>query len=379
MSTVEHFDWARCVICQKSDTKDLKQTEKGLTSLGSSLLEFWKLGKLDLETECLTNIFENGQPNFVKSFLQNKAYYHKNCATKYNKQKLNRILTRKRKISENKPVSSSTRSIESSQQFGSYFCAICSTMDESKKLCAAGTWHAKKGKVDIEHNKKLTANFAKMALAVGNDGLLKAVSVGDLAANEIYYHKNCYKTLVADYKKVTEKGSNDNQNVAWKKSFVFDKVVQFMYNENSLHPGKVFRVKEINEMYVYELKEDEIVEQPHVTRFRDRLLKNVKNLNHKMVENTSVVFFDDVLDDILKDQLQCPDDFFRAMRKVVQPIRRLVFQSTNTFPLSFSANSQFEALPTPLLALTRMLVDGNSFEYKGFRQASLTCAQLIPV
>ena len=55
-----------------------------------------------------------------------------------------------------------------------------------------------------------------MALAVGNDGLLKAVSVGDLAANEISYHKNCYKTLVANYKKVTEKGSNDKQNVAWK-------------------------------------------------------------------------------------------------------------------------------------------------------------------
>ena len=68
------------------------------------------------------------------------------------------------------PVSKRLRSYNINKELGSSFCAICSLIDNTKNLCAAGTFHATKGKVNISHNDKLAVFFfMKMAATVGNE------------------------------------------------------------------------------------------------------------------------------------------------------------------------------------------------------------------
>ena len=53
-------DWKLCVIFQsktRNDAKDLRYTEQGLLTLSRNLVEFWKIGKLDIDWNCLTNEF----------------------------------------------------------------------------------------------------------------------------------------------------------------------------------------------------------------------------------------------------------------------------------------------------------------------------------
>ena len=65
------------------------------------------------------------------------------------------------------------------------------------------------------------------------------------------------------------------------------------------------------------------------------------------------------------------------MCKVVQPIRKLIFEHKNTFKHSFSEGAQLDSVPKPLLVLMSMLIEGNSFESNDYSQASLSCAQLV--
>ena len=111
------------------------------------------------------------------------------------------------------PVSKRLRSYNINKELGSSFCAICSLIDNTKNLCAAGTFHATKGKVNISHNDKLTVFFRKMAATVGNEFLLKTVVFADLAANEIFDNRKCYKDLVRQYNKlISEREFDTNDN-----------------------------------------------------------------------------------------------------------------------------------------------------------------------
>ena len=50
------ISWEHCFICQKKQTEGLKACK--------NLITFWKYGKLELNWEVLTELNENGEPNF---------------------------------------------------------------------------------------------------------------------------------------------------------------------------------------------------------------------------------------------------------------------------------------------------------------------------
>ena len=97
-------------------------TEQSLLTLSNNLLEFWKIGILEINWNCLTNEFENDQPNFFNTFVRNKVVYHKNCQSIYNKQKLER---EKMKLEKDDDGSSSvTRRVNTKpMELKSIFCS----------------------------------------------------------------------------------------------------------------------------------------------------------------------------------------------------------------------------------------------------------------
>ena len=113
---------------------------------------------------------------------------------------------------------------------GQLVCCFCKEPDGEINLCAAGTYHASKMKADADHVKKLTQKWAEMAKVVEDDDLLKSLSVGDVAANELYYHKPNIKSCLQKFKNEYEKRLNerikndDEQNLSWIKAYALSKI-----------------------------------------------------------------------------------------------------------------------------------------------------------
>ena len=101
--------------------------------------------------------------------------------------------------------------------------------DEPENLHAAGAYHATKKDVDSRHNEELTEKWRTMAVKFGNNSLLSLLSRGDLAANEIYYHRNCYIEMVNECNRCDRLNNSENVDRNWKKARGFDKVINYIF------------------------------------------------------------------------------------------------------------------------------------------------------
>ena len=79
---------------------------------------------------------------------------------------------------------------------------------------------------------------------------------------------------------------------------------------------------------------------------------------------------------LLKHYVEVPDDFTRIIRDVVVTIRNSMKIVKNEFDGSFKNECQKDSVPTELLVLISILVDGVSIENQGFSQETLTISQL---
>ena len=112
----------------------------------------------------------------------------------------------------------------------------------------------------------------------------------------------------------------------WKKANALDRVVSYIIEHEEFNRGSVYIVKDINQKYTEYLSELGILEQPNITRFTEKLLLALPNLRSKIINRKSVVLFPDTVSTLVKDYIESLDDFFIALRKIVLPIRRKLFE-----------------------------------------------------
>ena len=204
-------------------------------------------------------------------WLKNSAVYHHACASNYKERELHALKLRisKQQIQNNEtqPSSHSMRSSSgiSSLQIGNLQCCICGGEDSNSNLHAAGAFHAKKTKTDSLHALSLTQKWKDMALAVDNQFLINKIAFGDVASNELYYHASCLKSLSYQYNQI-KKTTSDNSD-SWTKAIAFNKVATYLYKTNENSPGTIFKVKDLEKMYIDELALHDISVTTHVTRF----------------------------------------------------------------------------------------------------------------
>ena len=70
-----------------------------------------------------------------------------------------------------------------------------------ENLIAAGTLHASKTKTVATHVKKLTETWIEMAKCLEEEYLLVILAHGDIASNELFYHKPIVKCCYQKYRK----------------------------------------------------------------------------------------------------------------------------------------------------------------------------------
>ena len=98
-----------------------------------------------------------------------------------------------------------------------------------------------------------------MVVQVGNDDALSKLSSGDVASNEIYYHKICYINFRTQYRDTLQKKFNDvNEQIKRKESLIkamrFSQVVNHIYHQKRYESVSSFEVAELEKTYLNLLK-----------------------------------------------------------------------------------------------------------------------------
>ena len=172
----------------------------------------------------------NRSPDFKTIFEHHSALFYR-CTSKYIKQKVDRLKNEQKK---NKERAVLTRSSYSSKPMDSPFCTICDKEDDESNLRAAGTQGATKDAVDTQHNKKLMERWKDMAIKTINDLLLPKLATGSLASNELFYHLDCYWSMIRNYQRITEGKDQHQIEEYWIKPTCFESIITFIIEEEEL-------------------------------------------------------------------------------------------------------------------------------------------------
>ena len=150
-----------------------------------------------------------------------------------------------------------------------------------------------------------------------------------------------------------------------------------MLEQETVEPGTTFVAKDLNELYVENLKSFGIKEKTQTTRFTGQLLASIPNLVRSTVNKNTLVLFDDKVQKLIANYVQSSDVFYVVLQKVVHRIRSDIIKQENKFNSSFSNSSQVQSVPKTILALTSALIDGEMTSSNHPSQEALSVAQII--
>ena len=199
-------NWDICFICQVSSKDNVRSSTDGYKTLAKHIPEFHEKGKLGFYFERICN----ANSDLLSVLTTYKAVYHHNCFLKYSDLKLKCLNepSKKRKFTEDEKGRKSTRlSAESRERFD-LFCCWCGKKDVDANLVPGGTYQATKLTTKSNHVKDLTAKWIEMTIKLNHEPVLRLLSSGDVASNELYYHDKCYDTIRYQYSKFTKSESD---------------------------------------------------------------------------------------------------------------------------------------------------------------------------
>ena len=77
---------------------------------------------------------------------------------------------------------------------------------------------------------------------------------GDASSNEQYYHSECNSDLWNRCIKIDKEQSSHTIETKWRRAQAFDSIVTYLLEQATDEPGSSFVVKDLNELYVENLK-----------------------------------------------------------------------------------------------------------------------------
>ena len=86
-----------------------------------------------------------------------------------------------------------------------------------------------------------------------------------------------------------------------------------MLEQETVEPDTTFVVKDLNELYVENLKSFGIKEKTQTTQFTGQLLASIPNLVTSTVNKNTIVLFDDKIQELIVNYGQSPNKFYAAL------------------------------------------------------------------
>ena len=216
----------------------------------SSVVETWHSSRLS--NSHIVGDDKVSYPNFENVRKANIAKYRHNYKNNFSDYKLKKKIesTQKKKAklwtdhSPNLRSSSSRPSTDSSIPK----CMICNEIDELKNLHAAGALHATKTKLKADHVTRQTEQLRHMAITIGGSRLESQLSIGNLGANSLFYHKLCYTKLYNDFIKKDNEKNQGRLDIPPIRAAAWDKVEAFM--DEAEDNSSEFDINDLQDIYL---------------------------------------------------------------------------------------------------------------------------------
>ena len=251
-------DLRNCLICQKSDVKDLNISLKLVANLGKFRDE--KVLDETINEKVLGALHAGG----LKTKLTATNYnIHKKGYDNYSSTKLNQKIAAKNK----KAATSSTCNTRNSHEPVKRFAVEKPDTDSAKHPNKVNQLHAAAAnKTDAKYVKEFTETIRAMAAQLGDTKLLNKLS-NDVRSSELYYHNNCH----AEYKrKYSNKTFNkvENSNITYDEFSVLTSIKNYIDDSED----DSFDLKSLEKLYIDRLAEIGKSIDSHITRFAAKIV-----------------------------------------------------------------------------------------------------------
>ena len=256
-------DLRNCLICQKSDVKDLNISLKLVANLG----KFRDEKVLD-ETinEKVLGALHAGE---LKTKLTATNYnIHKKGYDNYNSTKLKQKIAAKNKKAATPSTCNTRNSHEPVKRFA-LECMYCEKpdTDSAKHPNKANQLHAAAAnKTDLKYVKEFTETISATAAQLGDTKLLNKLS-NDVRSSELYYHNNGH----AEYKrKYNNKTFNkvENSNITYNEFSVLISIKNYIDDSED----DSFDLKYLEKLYIDRLAEIGKSIDSYITRFAAKIV-----------------------------------------------------------------------------------------------------------
>ena len=364
------------------NSEKCRSTSEGYSELATMLPIFHELGALNFDLNRVSKV-----DNILVVLNEKKAIYHKSCKDKYNQRMHQRLLDKiekaKKRLLETREESQRPSKLRRSSENRTLVdknCLFCSNDETFEILHAAGTKDATSTKVNHKHVEDFTEKLKTMASYLQETNVLAKLTSGDVISNELFYHTKCQVNFLNRYNrtKLLENKSPSEKNLDYTKSLALNQIVIHIYENGRSNPNVTYEIVKVENIYKELLKEYEIDYEidydTHSTRFAEKLLSRIPELERKVHKNKIYIRFKE--NDVVKDTLD-PDKFHQSVNNVIFPIRKMVSEWKNEFNGKFTETCQQESVPKPLLTLMSLLIDGNDITRQKYSQEALTCSQLV--
>ncbi|CAG9762718.1 unnamed protein product [Ceutorhynchus assimilis] len=258
-------DWDKCFICQEHTKEEVvkpsnskRVANDAFTSLASNLESFASLGCLPKEVNLAV------LKGLEKNLRANSAVYHKPCALKYNKTKLERATDKRKLGQENVPPTSplKTRKTLSLSPYEKDTCFFCG-------LGSSKFWPLSRV---MDEGEKVIINCAKEL----RDSKILTMSQGLCGLRLMNYHKKCYTNYV---NRCRPPKSNKTESNGMAHGVVLARLTSHMNEvraESTQPPA--FKISELTRIYASEIEQLGASCDVHSTRLRERILMECPDL-----------------------------------------------------------------------------------------------------
>ena len=371
------LEWNSCFLCQKVTNEKLilpgnskcKDKVIGYKTLAEDLKRLSDISSLPFPVGF--GLHGRTLEDVLSLLVNNEAKFHKSCRNKCDKQHYERAVKRKStEMASQAEKGMGTRSSYESPNFLKATCFFCEQEEEEENLRNASTL-------------KLDSRVRSAALALSDDKILAKLSEGDMIGTEAKYHYQCLCSYYARAREKNGKNEADSDESPITYGIVLSEVINFMkkkIEQNSTAP--IFKLSDIKKMFSqrYEHYTKKAIDV-HSSRLKDQLLLHVEGLKASRKGKEVLLSSEDVTGDALYDAcVRSSEDDGICLAKAAKIIRREILKSKYSFKGRFDVESQKECVPSSLIHLVRMILEGTdiSAEFdENTNVAALSVAQLV--
>lgn len=208
---------------------------------------------------------------------------------------------------------------------------------------------------------ELDARVRKCALELQDKPLLAKLSSGDRVAQDAEYHIKCLLTLY-NRARASKSCSSDRDVDAINHSIAFAELVSYMEEarvDNLVAP--IFKLSDLANLYSSRLERlgTKLPGRVHSTKLKNRILAYVPDMKaHTQGREVILLFNEDVGAALRKACEHDADSDAICLARAATIVQRDMFQTKMEFNGSFQTECQEEFLPTSLLSLVAMVLNG---------------------